>query len=360
LTIPYYPQTTITPNLGLSLVGMDEVIAEDFILIDAFAGGGGGSTVQVNGSPITNPNFNDTTPAAPSGKTNVKWQVDGSGNVSAYITTGGGGTVPGGADTQMQFNDAGSFGGASDLTWDKVLSVFGMGTQAFNNRYILVTLSDASGTANALFRLNHGASDSSTTVEADINYVGSADLGPVNGPNLTAIYGRADNASTHNVPFQAAVWADAGGNDGGGSVTSNVGVFVSDQHGIGTTNTGIHIADQGTGVNDYAIKVDGGQNDLGPQTTKLGGLAGAYVSKAGNYTTTQNDFAITVAATATITLDSSVAKVGQIYRIKNTGSGIVVTITPSSGNIDNAASATLTTRYSAFDVLFDGTDWWIF
>ena len=30
-------------------------------------------------------NFNDTTPAAPAGGANVKWQTDGSGNDSAYV-----------------------------------------------------------------------------------------------------------------------------------------------------------------------------------------------------------------------------------------------------------------------------------
>jgi hypothetical protein len=90
MTIPYYPGQTTTPQLGISLVGMDESIAEGFILVDAQFGGGGGSTsVLVNGSPITNPNFNDTTPAAPPGNTNVTWQVSGS-NVSAYVPTGGG------------------------------------------------------------------------------------------------------------------------------------------------------------------------------------------------------------------------------------------------------------------------------
>lgn len=50
MAVPYYPQITITPNLGLSLIGMDEVIAEDMILIDAALGGGGsGVTLQTNG-----------------------------------------------------------------------------------------------------------------------------------------------------------------------------------------------------------------------------------------------------------------------------------------------------------------------
>ena len=32
-------------------------------------------------------NFSNTIPAAPAGSTNVKWQTDGSGNLSAYVTS---------------------------------------------------------------------------------------------------------------------------------------------------------------------------------------------------------------------------------------------------------------------------------
>ncbi len=48
-------------------------------------GGGGGSSVSVNGTSVSNPNFNDSTPAAPAGKVNAAWQFDGSGNVSANV-----------------------------------------------------------------------------------------------------------------------------------------------------------------------------------------------------------------------------------------------------------------------------------
>jgi hypothetical protein len=50
-------------------------------------GGSGGSTVYVNGTLVNNPNFNNTTPAAPAGYANVFWVFDGSGNVSAYYAT---------------------------------------------------------------------------------------------------------------------------------------------------------------------------------------------------------------------------------------------------------------------------------
>lgn len=49
-----------------------------------FNGGGDTSTVNVNGSPITNPNFNGPVPAPPAGNTNVTFQTSGS-NVSGYV-----------------------------------------------------------------------------------------------------------------------------------------------------------------------------------------------------------------------------------------------------------------------------------
>lgn len=115
----YYSQSSdpLTPNLGLSLKGMDPILAANMVILD---GATGGTSVFVNSVSVSNPNFNDTTPAAPMGFTNVIWQVSGS-NVSAYVSTSGGGT-PGGSDTQIQFNDSNAFGGAPDFTYTKASS----------------------------------------------------------------------------------------------------------------------------------------------------------------------------------------------------------------------------------------------
>lgn len=124
--VPYYPQSTITPNLGLELKGMDEVIADDFIILDAFAGTAqsiqinssvipqtnfidsntvtftvagnnvsahAAAGVDVNGAPIAAPNFNNLAPAAPPGGTNVLWQVLG-GSISAYVVIPAAGVFP--------------------------------------------------------------------------------------------------------------------------------------------------------------------------------------------------------------------------------------------------------------------------
>ncbi len=46
--------------------------------------------------------------------------------VTAGSSAGGGG-VPGGANTQVQFNDAGAFGGDADFTWDKTTNTMTLG-----------------------------------------------------------------------------------------------------------------------------------------------------------------------------------------------------------------------------------------
>jgi hypothetical protein len=82
----------------------------------AAGGAGGGSTVSVNGTAVTNggANLNDTTPSA-SGKLLVKWQRDTStpNNVSGYI-------APPGSDQYVPFNDGGNWGTVSGFKFDKV------------------------------------------------------------------------------------------------------------------------------------------------------------------------------------------------------------------------------------------------
>src|ERR1700758_4791679 len=82
-----YPNQRFTTNLGLSLFGMDEILADNMNLIDAAYGAG--SSVNVNGSLVTSPNFNGTLPVAPAGKSNVIFQADVNGNISAYYSAGG-------------------------------------------------------------------------------------------------------------------------------------------------------------------------------------------------------------------------------------------------------------------------------
>ena len=66
----------------------------------------GGGSISIGGTPVSNPNFNSTTPAAPGGDVNVTWQVSGS-NISGYVPN----ATPAGNSGDIQFNNGGVFGG---------------------------------------------------------------------------------------------------------------------------------------------------------------------------------------------------------------------------------------------------------
>lgn len=52
------------------------------------------------------------------------------GNVGGYIINSGSGSTPGGANTQVQFNNAGAFGGSANLTFNSATGTLGAGAVA--------------------------------------------------------------------------------------------------------------------------------------------------------------------------------------------------------------------------------------
>jgi hypothetical protein len=88
--------------------------------------------------------------------------ADGEFVLTSSAGGGGGGGTPGGADTQIQFNDGGSFGGSANLTWDDTnlaatRAIFG--TTA-------ATLTVAAGELSTLSAMDSGSNKYTTQYDA--------------------------------------------------------------------------------------------------------------------------------------------------------------------------------------------------
>lgn len=86
------------------------------------------------------------------------------------------------------------------------------------------------------------------------------------------------------------------------------------------------------------------------------GLRVSTLSTSANYNATANDYVILVTATATVSLPAASTFDGQIYAIRNTGSGTVTIDPDGTEQIDGAATKTLTVGQFA-TIVCDGTQW---
>jgi hypothetical protein len=84
------------------------------------------------------------------------------------------------------------------------------------------------------------------------------------------------------------------------------------------------------------------------------------VTETANYTASVNDSAILCTGTFTTTLPASGVPVGKTYRLKNTGTGTCTLATGNLSTIDGSSTAVLAVQYASIDVIFDGTNWWVF
>jgi hypothetical protein len=93
-------------------------------------------------------------------------QTDGTGNLNWTAQSGGGGNgAPGGANTQVQFNDSGLFGGVAGFTFDTTTSLLTAPFYAGNAASLsAITGANVTGTvANATFATTAGSATSATT-----------------------------------------------------------------------------------------------------------------------------------------------------------------------------------------------------
>ena len=91
-------------------------------------------------------------------------QTDGEGNLSWAAGGGGGGNgLPGGANTQVQYNDAGTFGGDSGFTYDNITNLLTVANISASNVTFSNTVVSTNLTVNTSAVLNVSGNINSTT-----------------------------------------------------------------------------------------------------------------------------------------------------------------------------------------------------
>lgn len=104
------------------------------------------------------------------------------GIVTLSWATGGGGGTPGGADTQIQYNNAGAFGGVSGATSAGTNIVFGSGNLRATSPRITTSIFDTNGLAIILL----------TAVASAVNEIAVANSATGNSPEIGVAGGDAD------------------------------------------------------------------------------------------------------------------------------------------------------------------------
>lgn len=145
------------------------------------------------------------------------WQFIGGSTGSWAAAGGGGGGSPGGSDTQVQFNDGGSFGGDAGLVYNKTTDTLTL----VNATYTGLVLTAASATGSAGLRVPHGAAPSAP-VDGDvwttsaggmyvrINGVTVGPLAASGGGGLTGFTSALNTASPNNTNNVSSLTASGG------------------------------------------------------------------------------------------------------------------------------------------------------
>jgi len=178
-----------TLNLGLATWGMDEVLAQNMSLIDAAA-------VHINGSLIPNLNFVNSA--------SVTFSVVGS-NVSA--TAAGGGGTPGGTTGDIQYNNAGTFGGSA-----ATITAAGSITVPSGQQFITPSLEAGSVFIDATTGIQYKNLFASTPVLPAGTYIVHIAVGDGNGNYSNAVIWNftSDGAHTYAIQYDppASWWSN--------------------------------------------------------------------------------------------------------------------------------------------------------
>jgi len=297
------------------------------------------------------------------GNANYVLSTDGAGNLSWVPQTGGNGGTPAGSNTQLQFNDNGSFGGDTDLTWNKATNFMYVGgnatvtgTMNVNTTLNVVNLVN-SGTAN----LNGTVNLANTTLLATKTLSVAGNLNTAGSPNINLgnisnihISGGVNGYVLSTDGLGNLSWKNAGGSNGGGTP--------------GGSNTQIQYNNQGTFAGSPYLTF----NDVTNEVNVAGNLiansfqmgSGVYeFSKANVYFATTNSTSSQVLlsieaddlAALDLTIISDDASIRNFIKISAVVKGSVVNYVEHSTLPVNGYTGDFAVEYNAGNIIVPAT-----
>ena len=241
-------------------------------------------------------------------------QTDGAGNLSWTAQTGGGGGngTPGGANTDIQFNNAGTFGGASGFTFNNVTNLMTVGNANITSNLTatnanittllkattanVVTLNASSSIAavNISGRLTTNSQPNITSVGTltSLNVDGLTNLGPVGNVSIS---GGTLGYVLSTDGFGGLSWIQASGTPGGtnqqlqfNNSGSFAGVPTATWDGSLLSLGDVTQVSIGGGTSGYFLQTDGGGGLSWAAANSGGGIPGGtntqvQYNNAGNF-----------------------------------------------------------------------------
>jgi hypothetical protein len=210
-------------------------------------------------------------------------QTDGTGNLTWTAQTGGSGNgVPGGANTEIQFNDAGSFGGDAGFTYNKLTNTLYVENisagnssddtiTAYGNLNVLGNISaveniTANGNITGDYFIGNGTYITGISIDV-ANYVSQP-----NQSNITSVGTLTSLALSGNLTSTANIAISGDYSGGNLSLSSNVTASNGAFRNLVTIGSNLTIN------NSAVLRVAGNLNSAGSPNISLGTLANIHIT----------------------------------------------------------------------------------